>query len=57
MGELTDKAKGKANQIKGVVTGDESTKTKGEAQERMGRAKGAFERAKARIKDALEKKE
>jgi uncharacterized protein YjbJ (UPF0337 family) len=57
MGELIDKAKGKANQVKGDLTNDEATRTKGDMQEQMGRAKGAFERGKARVKDAIEKPE
>lgn len=57
MGELTDKAKGKMNQIKGVMTDDEATRTKGDMQEQKGRIKGAFERGKARVKDAIDKKE
>lgn len=46
MGEYEDKLKGKANQIKGAVTGSESDKLKGEAQEKKGEMKGAFERTK-----------
>lgn len=57
MGEYTDKIKGKANQIRGVATDDETTRTKGDLQEQKGRMKGAFERGKARVKDALKKKE
>ena len=57
MGEYTDKIAGKANQIKGVLTDDEATQAKGEAQEAKGRLKGAFERFKVRIKDAMERKQ
>ena len=57
MGEFTDKIKGKTNQIKGDVTDDKSTRTKGDMQEQKGRLKGAFERGKARVKDAMNKKE
>jgi len=57
MGELEDKAKGKMNQIKGIVTGDDATKMKGELQEKKGELKGAFERGKARVKDAIDQKE
>lgn len=53
MGELTDKIKGKANQIKGDITGSESDRIKGVAQEERGKVKGAFERVKNAAKDAL----
>ena len=53
MGELIDKAKGKANQIKGDITGDESTRLKGVAQEEKGKIKGAFEQVKNAAKEAL----
>lgn len=57
MGELIDKTKGKMNQVKGDLTNDEATRQKGVLQEKMGEAKGAFERGKARVKDAIEKQE
>ena len=57
MGEIQDKAQGKMNQIKGIVTNDEGTKLKGELQEKKGELKGAFERGKARVKDAIDDKE
>ena len=56
MGEYTDKIKGKVNQIKGTLTDDDSTRAKGEAQEKKGEAKGAFERGKAKVKETFEDK-
>ena len=56
MGEYTDKIKGNVNQVKGDLTDDESTRTKGDLQEKKGEMKGSFERAKNRVKDTLEDK-
>lgn len=53
MGEYEDKLKGKANQVIGDLTDDEGRRARGEVQEQKGRLKGAFERAKVRIKDAI----
>lgn len=54
MGEIIDKLKGKANQIKGTVTDDETTRTKGDLQEKKGEVKGGFERIKTDIKDTFD---
>lgn len=54
MGELIDKAKGKMNQVQGEATGDETKQAKGHAQEQKGNVKGAFEKGKERVKEALE---
>ena len=54
MGEYTDKIKGKAKQVQGDLTDDDSKRIEGELQEQRGKLKGTFERAKARVKDVLE---
>jgi uncharacterized protein YjbJ (UPF0337 family) len=56
MGELIDKAKGKANQIKGDITGNDADVVKGKAQELKGDVKGGFERVKENVKRGLEDK-
>ncbi|MBC7794508.1 MAG: CsbD family protein [Clostridia bacterium] len=53
MGELNDKAKGKAKEIAGVVTGDRDLEAEGKADIVKGKVKGAFETAKQRVKDAV----
>ena len=53
MGEIIDKLKGKANQIKGDITGNDADRLKGVAQEQKGRIKGAFEDVKSAAKEAL----
>lgn len=55
MGELIDKAKGKAKQAEGELTGDRSRKAEGVLDELKGKAKGAFEEAKTNIKEATRK--
>lgn len=57
MGELIDKTKGKMNQIKGEVLNDDAARIKGDAQVAKGEMKGAFERGKDAVKDAIDKKE
>lgn len=57
MGEYTDKIKGKINQTTGKMTDDDTKVAKGNLQEKKGELKGAFERGKARVKDALEDKD
>ena len=53
MGELIDKAKGKAKQVQGRVTGDRAKEAEGKAEELKGKAKGAFEELKTDAKRAL----
>ena len=53
MGELTDKIKGKANQVKGDLTGNDADRVKGKAQELKGEVKGRFEEVKTDLKRAL----
>ena len=57
MGELEDKLKGKANQIKGAITGNDADRVKGVVQEKKGEVKGAFERVKTAVKEEFEKHE
>ena len=53
MGEIQDKIEGKLEQVGGVLTDDPARVNRGELIEQRGRMKGAFERVKTRIKDAL----
>jgi len=53
MGEFIDKAKGKAKQVQGRVTGDRAREAEGLADEAKGKAKGAFEEIKTDIKRAV----
>ncbi len=55
MGELIDKAKGKAKQVEGSITGDRQRQAEGIADEKKGDAKGKFEEVKQDIKDAFKK--
>jgi uncharacterized protein YjbJ (UPF0337 family) len=55
MGELIDKAKGKAKQVEGSVTGDRQRQAEGIVEEKRGDAKGKFEEVKQGIKDAFKK--
>ena len=55
MGELMDKAKGKAKQAEADITGDRSRKAEGVLDELKGKAKGAFEDVKANVKEAARK--
>jgi uncharacterized protein YjbJ (UPF0337 family) len=57
MGELIDKAKGKAKQVQGKVTGNKAREAEGVADELKGKAKGAFEELKTDVKRALRKDE
>ena len=52
MGELIDKAKGKAKQAEGSVTGDRSRQAEGVLDEVKGKVKGAFDDAKTDVKRA-----
>ncbi|MEV5597781.1 CsbD family protein [Streptomyces sp. NPDC052496] len=60
MGESAmDKAKGKAKEMKGKVTGDERTKGEGRTDQAKGKAKGAMEDAKGNVqgmRDSLRNK-
>lgn len=53
MGEIIDRLKGKANQLKGDITGSKATHRKGVAQEEKGRLKGKFEDVKKAAKKLL----
>jgi len=55
MGEYIDKAKGKAKQVEGRLTGDRAREAQGVMDEKKGEAKGAFERAKQAVKDEVRK--
>jgi uncharacterized protein YjbJ (UPF0337 family) len=55
MGELIDKAKGKAKQVEGSITGDRDRQAEGIIEEKKGDMKGKFEEAKQGIKDAFKK--
>lgn len=55
MGELIDKAKGKAKQAEAEVTGNRARKVEGVLDELKGKAKGAFEEAKTHVKEATRK--
>lgn len=57
MGELIDKAKGKAKQVQGRVTGDRAKEAEGVAQEYKGKVEGALDDLKTDVKRALEKKD
>lgn len=52
MGELIDKAKGKAKQAEGAVTGNRSRQAEGVLDEVKGKVKGAFDDAKTDAKRA-----
>lgn len=51
MGEYIDKTKGKAQQIKGRVTGDRSKEAEGVVREKVGEGKEAVEDLKRDIKN------
>ncbi len=57
MGELIDKAKGKAKEFQGKVTGDRSRQAEGVVDQVKGKAKGAFEDAKADVKRAIRERQ
>jgi uncharacterized protein YjbJ (UPF0337 family) len=50
MGELIDKAKGKAKQVYGSITGDRSKQAEGVVDEKKGQMKEKFEDLKQDIK-------
>lgn len=53
MGEWTDKTKGKAKEVAGVVTGNRDLEAEGKTDQAKGYIKGKFEAAKQRVKDVL----
>lgn len=62
MGEIIDKAKGKAKQIGGILSDDKQLQTEGEIDEAKGKAKGvvnkvvdAAENAANKVKQAVNK--
>ena len=59
MGEITDKAAGRAKQAAGALTGDDDTKHEGQAQEKKGEVKGAVndavDKAEEKLNDLREK--
>ena len=50
MGELIDKAKGKAKQVEGAIKGDRREQVEGVIDEKKGEVKEAFENLKQDIK-------
>ena len=50
MGELIDKAKGKAKQVEGAITGDHQRQGEGLLDEMKGKVKGKFEEIKNGLK-------
>jgi len=54
MGELTDKATGRAKQAAGALTGDDETKREGERDENKGEAKGVVNDAADKVKDGVD---
>lgn len=50
MGELADKAKGRAKEIGGVVTGDRRLETEGKAEYAKGTLKEKWESFKAQLR-------
>jgi uncharacterized protein YjbJ (UPF0337 family) len=57
MGELIDKAKGKAKQAAGKLTGNRARQAEGIADEAKGKAKGAFEEVKNDLKRSVRESE
>lgn len=55
MGELTDRAKGKAKEIGGVVTGDRSLEAEGKRDLTKGRLKQSWERFKEDLRRAFQR--
>jgi uncharacterized protein YjbJ (UPF0337 family) len=53
MGELTDKTKGTAKEVTGVVTGDRGLEAEGKVDRAKGGLKGGWERFKLRIREAF----
>jgi uncharacterized protein YjbJ (UPF0337 family) len=57
MARVGDKIVGKAEELKGKVTGDRSEEAKGKARQAKGEAKGTAARAKHKVEDKLDKHE
>ncbi len=55
MGEIIDKAKGKAKQVEGSLTGDRDRQAEGVVDEKKGDLKGKFEEVKQNIKERFRK--
>jgi uncharacterized protein YjbJ (UPF0337 family) len=55
VGELIDKAKGRAKRVAGAATNDKDLEAEGAMDETKGNVKGAFEDAKHGIKEGKEK--
>jgi uncharacterized protein YjbJ (UPF0337 family) len=53
MGELIDKAKGKAKRVQGKATGNRAKEAEGAAQELKGKAEGVFDDLKTDVKRVL----
>jgi uncharacterized protein YjbJ (UPF0337 family) len=53
MGELIDKAKGKAKETVGAATGDRKLEGEGKVDTAKGKVKGAFEKVKQAVKESL----
>ena len=53
MAGMIDKAKGKAKEVAGAVTGDEATENEGKLDQAKGSVKNAGENLKDRAKEAL----
>ena len=54
MGEITDKVKGKAKQVQGVITGDKARQHEGELDETKGKLKGVLNKVEAKVHDAVD---
>ena len=54
MGEISDKIKGKAKQVEGVVTGDKALQREGERDETKGKIKGVVHQAEVAIHKAAD---
>jgi uncharacterized protein YjbJ (UPF0337 family) len=51
MGEWQDKAEGKLKETEGKLTDDEVREKQGQAQQKVGAAKGAFEDVTDKVRD------
>jgi uncharacterized protein YjbJ (UPF0337 family) len=55
MGELTDKAKGRAKEAGGVITGDRELEAEGKKDRAKGEVKEGWERLKEGVRDATDR--
>jgi uncharacterized protein YjbJ (UPF0337 family) len=55
MAGLSDKVVGKAEELKGKVTGDKAEELKGKARQARGEAKGKSKRAVDRVDETVER--